>query len=92
MQEWFVSVTTEDFDDDRWNSNVDCNENNPLINPGIKEIYYNGIDDDCNPITLDNNSPPVADNQTITTFQNVSVSIPFTATDVDDDILNYSLA
>ena len=91
MQTWIVKVIDIDNDLDGWNANIDCEDTNPHINPGIKEIFYNGIDDDCNPITLDNNSPPIANNQTISTLQNVSVSITFTATDVDDDMLNFSI-
>jgi len=42
-----------DNDGDGFNSDIDCDDNNPNINPDEMEIVYNGIDDDCDPTTLD---------------------------------------
>ena len=35
------------------NEGLDCNDYLPAVNPGAAEIPDNGIDDDCNPETLD---------------------------------------
>ncbi|NTV23274.1 MAG: hypothetical protein HGA85_02780 [Nanoarchaeota archaeon] len=42
-----------DFDVDGFVPPADCNDNDPNINPGKQEVYYNSKDDDCNPLTQD---------------------------------------
>jgi hypothetical protein len=42
-----------DEDGDGYPVELDCNDNNTEINPGTVEVPYNGIDDDCDSLTLD---------------------------------------
>ncbi len=42
-----------DADGDGFNAYVDCDDNNEQVNPNQSEIIYNGLDDDCDPATLD---------------------------------------
>ena len=48
-----VMVYSFDVDQDGFDIFEDCDDMNELINPDAVEIVYNGIDDDCNMITLD---------------------------------------
>jgi hypothetical protein len=40
-----------DGDGDGFHSDVDCDDNNPAVNPGATEIPNDGIDNDCNAAT-----------------------------------------
>jgi hypothetical protein len=42
-----------DADGDGYNSDVDCDDADTVVNPGATEVLYNGIDDDCNAATSD---------------------------------------
>jgi len=53
---WIDDITLTqifDNDEDGYNSEVDCNDYDSSINPGQVELPYNGLDDDCNIMTLD---------------------------------------
>jgi enediyne biosynthesis protein E4 len=42
-----------DVDGDGFSINNDCDDMNENIHPGLTELAYNGWDDDCNPLTPD---------------------------------------
>lgn len=62
-----------DIDGDTYtNCNGDCNDNNASINPGAPEISCDGLDNDCNPLTVDDAIAPAA------TCQNINVYLDAT--------------
>ena len=42
-----------DADGDGYPTDTDCDDTDPSVNPGAEEIPYNGVSDDCNPATPD---------------------------------------
>jgi len=50
---YVYSIAAVDQDGDGFTSDVDCDDNNADVNPDQQEEPYNGIDDDCDPGTLD---------------------------------------
>jgi hypothetical protein len=53
-----------DADGDGWSPPSDCNDSNPQISPGHLEVPYNGLNDDCNAATpdddIDGDGHPIA--------------------------------
>jgi photosystem II stability/assembly factor-like uncharacterized protein len=48
-----LEIQVTDADGDGYGNILDCDDTNSAINPGATEIPYNGIDDDCNASTPD---------------------------------------
>ncbi len=48
-----IQLPLLDQDGDGFTTDVDCDDSNEAINPAATELAYNGVDDDCDPMTLD---------------------------------------
>lgn len=66
----------------------DCNDTNSLINPGLKEIFYNNIDDDCNASTKDSF---VFNITTLKDSYNINESVSFTIYSENSSNVNVTL-
>jgi hypothetical protein len=56
FEEWTIEIINVDRDGDGVYSDTDCDDNEPLAYPGNTEVSNDGIDNDCDPNTLDNSS------------------------------------
>ncbi len=48
-----TAAAAVDADRDGYSTLLDCDDEDPAVNPGAEEIPYNGVDDDCDPDTPD---------------------------------------
>lgn len=47
------AVPFVDLDQDGYSSALDCNDNDAAVNPGATDLPCSGVDEDCDPTTLD---------------------------------------
>ena len=47
---------TKDEDGDGWNADEDCNDDDRDVNPGAQELPFDGVDNDCNSETADDDA------------------------------------
>ncbi|MFT6282337.1 MAG: hypothetical protein ACJA0U_002474, partial [Salibacteraceae bacterium] len=72
-----------DADGDGYCSITDCNDLDPLVNPGVIEIQCDGIDNDCNALTLDDSVDPTVVCQNINVYLDGSGNALLAASDLD---------
>ena len=80
-----LTVRQPDADDDGWAVDVDCDDTDPDVNPGHPEVVGNGVDDDCDPTTGDEGSPPTARFGHSPDIGVVDSPVSFTDTSTDPD-------
>ncbi|RJQ54728.1 MAG: hypothetical protein C4526_04935 [Nitrospiraceae bacterium] len=77
-----------DIDGDGYPATVDCNDNNPAINPGAVEIANDGIDEDCNPATPVSTVSGIGLNQPLPGF-NASLHVNVNGTNPGAGMVKY---
>ncbi len=86
---WVARVVDTDNDGDGWHANVDCDDNNIHINPGMDEIIGNGVDDDCDITTSDMPPVPAFSFAPQTPLTNQVVQFTDASTDADGFIASW---
>jgi len=74
----------KDNDCDDYSPPADCNDNDPKINPGVKENCNNNIDDNCNKVINEGCIPCDVDGDNFAATTNKSAACKLPKTDPDD--------
>lgn len=78
-----------DNDHDGFTANVDCNDNNPAINPGSLEFVNDGLDNDCSSRTPD--QVKTFQNQSLLHRQNVETRGDYQVLDAPGEYVSFIL-